>query len=856
MRWLATTLWSAFAMIVIGGAVNILSNPVGDWVKDRLHLELALQLSALVGLAAALAQIGARRSKLRGEFDLFTSSDALKPRDVGFVRANPEEAAKRMLRPYFPTYIPRTAIQYSEHQSQQASRVYDEAQLLQILERGESLLLVGIATEGKTRSLFELVRRLKGRLVVRPHRDRPPSDDALALLKGKDVVCLFDDINKYAGTPTDLLGFTQRVAAQAKRSTVAGACRAGPELDSLSVRTTSMYALFESIPHHLMLLAASDDEKRHLRAQVGGPSGHIFTLGSICMADAFAQMGVNFRRMDSVTRDTHSALQLLAVGGVEPFTQARVRAVLASVFGREMGIGELGDQLDKLQAQGFLLSNGDADPIVPEAAFLRGPPATALYHRNRDPEADLPRLAGTLIATGDAGGLFALAWSRSAANDREGQISFYARLAEAFGSSQEPALRDLVANSLFNRACTLGLLERWQEEIDAYGRVIGTFGDDPAPSPALRVYLTGALNNMALRLVQLDRGQEAIDAFDRLIRQFGDDPPPAVRFQVATAFYNRGNLLGQLGRWQEAIDAYDRVIHQFGDDTLPAMRAQIATAMCNKGLCLSKLGQLEDAIGTYDQVTHQFGRNDLPELREPVAGALINKGNDLDQMGRWEEALEEYGKVIRQFGDDASPTLRQQVTMALCAKSDMLKKHGRWQEASDAFDLLISRFDNDTPAAAREDVATALAGKGFCLLQLGRWQAAIDAYDRLIHDFGDDSEVGLRERVAVALVNKGVSHGRLDRWREEFDAYDRVVRQFGDDPLPTLREQVAMALFNKGLKLGKLDRFDEELDLYSRVIEQFGDDSRPAVREVVTWARANRHAGWSRLLRPAGDGKS
>jgi hypothetical protein len=168
-----------------------------------------------------------RLDDLKGEFDLFTTSEKLKPKDVGFKRCKPGEQVGEVRRPYFDVYIPREAIAYFERGSAKPNRLYSEAQLVASLQEGLSILLIGAPTEGKTRTLFELVRRIKGFYVVQPKRDRLPSDDAMQLLKGKEVVCLLDDLNTFAGATVDLLSFRRQLDAVASHAAFAGACRDG-----------------------------------------------------------------------------------------------------------------------------------------------------------------------------------------------------------------------------------------------------------------------------------------------------------------------------------------------------------------------------------------------------------------------------------------------------------------------------------------------------------------------------------------------------------------------------------------------------------------------------------------------------
>lgn len=91
----------------------------------------------------------ARRAELEKEFDLFTTIQELKPRDVGFKPCKPGEQAGEVARPYFDVYIPRETIAYFERGSISPNRLYTERQLVASLREGPSILLIGAPTEAK-----------------------------------------------------------------------------------------------------------------------------------------------------------------------------------------------------------------------------------------------------------------------------------------------------------------------------------------------------------------------------------------------------------------------------------------------------------------------------------------------------------------------------------------------------------------------------------------------------------------------------------------------------------------------------------------------------------------------------------
>ena len=107
----------------------------------------------------------------------------------------PDEILRNSERPYFNTYINRHAIP-SELSSANITP-YTEQDLTTLVEQGNSILLIGNPTEGKTRTLLEVIRDLKSFVVICLRLDRSPSNNPLELLKDKKVLWLLDDLNTY-----------------------------------------------------------------------------------------------------------------------------------------------------------------------------------------------------------------------------------------------------------------------------------------------------------------------------------------------------------------------------------------------------------------------------------------------------------------------------------------------------------------------------------------------------------------------------------------------------------------------------------------------------------------------------------
>jgi tetratricopeptide (TPR) repeat protein len=176
--------------------------------------------------------------------------------------------------------------------------------------------------------------------------------------------------------------------------------------------------------------------------------------------------------------------------------------------------------------------------------------------------------------------------------------------------------------ALINYAFALGETGRPAEAIAVYEDVVARFGN--SDDPVLREQVANALFNKGVALGQMGRPAEAIAVYDDVLARFGDSDDPVLRERVASALVNKGVALGKTGRGDEAIAAYDDVVARFGDSDDPVLRKPVAKALVNKAFALGQMGRPAEAMAVYDDVVARFGNSDDPVLREQVARALVN----------------------------------------------------------------------------------------------------------------------------------------------------------------------------------------------------------------------------------------
>ncbi len=345
---LLRSLWTLLISVLVAG---VLLGVLGNCAYDALSPEgCTLTLNprdllrpSVLGIILAFMLLGSlrlvagrsyRRHEARKSFALLKPVEELSPEDLGFQVLQPGERSDPHKRPFYPTYITRTA---SEDNT---GRAFTEDELAEELQAGKSFVLLGQPLDGKSRTLYESIGRMDGYQVVRPSPSKElPRDDDFSLLEGRQVILLLEDLHNYVGRQVDLLEFRQKLEQHASSCVVASTCRDGPEQ---KVVETSLERFYEEIDLKLRLIQPTVEDKGRLAESIGEDwdpkkSDDYPTLGSITMERPIDAMALRFNNLlheRPHIADTQRVLKLLSAAGILPFTHRRIEAILRQVFGR------------------------------------------------------------------------------------------------------------------------------------------------------------------------------------------------------------------------------------------------------------------------------------------------------------------------------------------------------------------------------------------------------------------------------------------------------------------------------------------------------------------------------------------
>ena len=671
---------------------------------------------------------------------------------------------------------------------------WTEESLREELSAERGIVLIGPPLDGKTRTLFETIRGMKGWWVLRLHKDRAAPWAQTVALDGKKVIVLLDDLPDYSGRPCSAPNFISHVSVTALDCVVAATCPDRTALDRFRQGgDTELARLFEELPLKLTLLPPSDEDRRRLAEHVGTERARSETapaLGSIPMADSLAEMAERFRSLAGKPLDVLHALRLLAAAGVTPFTHERLAAVLRGT--------NLADALDVLGKNHFVKAPFRQDPVEPDRLYLElGTP----------PEDDLPNLEKALVESGDASGLLGLGVAHQTSSPPrreearrcfEESVRFdpenpeaHHKLGHVLGdlgrheealASYEEVLRQQpdYLEAHYNKAVTLNQLGRSEEALAAYEKALRPWGSFPA-----------AQVNKGVVLDELGRPKEALAAYDKALRQ---EP------EVPDVHFNKGVVLGNLGRPEEELASYEEALR---------LRPEFPEALNNRSAALVGLGRFEEALASCDEALR---------LKSEFPGAHSNRAMVLSRMERHEEALASCEEALRQQPEFREALINRSNALAglerfeeaLASCEEALRLEPKSPEAHATRAMVLTRLGRPEEALAsfaealrlRPEFPEAHCNKALALEQLGRLEDALASYQEALRQRPDDPDTHL---------STGVLLGNLGRPQQELAEYEEALRQ---------QPQFPLALSNKSDVLVRLGRPEEALASCEEALRQ------------------------------------
>ena len=585
LKWFCT-----FLVFVLG--TGLLSDQINTYAKEGKFIvapstvQLLLSpvvfypsLAVLAGLFVLtfIAWKSDKKFKQRSSFDLFKVTSELTPEDLGFTVFSKGKAAGPSERPYYEGYLSRTY--QSNRQSDRKNEIpTTEPRVLECIKRGDSVLLIGHPTEGKTRTAYELLRGLNGftAISVRPDRTVPP--DAFSILKGKQVVIFIDDLSNYISPPADLDRIYAETKKVAKQCVILATCRSGPELKQIALPTSNLNRFYENFTYELSLVPITEDQKQ----EVANGSGlslqpermrNAPTPGWVVMDNARITMEGRLKNLTPETKDTLHALKLLRCAGVGPPTRQRVENVLKAIF-LHQDI-HLHKALAELAENAFIKLPATQEPIQPEEAYLRD---VVSYVDGKHPKEDIDALGQMLRNTGDAEGLHYLAITLAMIPKEYTKALRYLKRAVRIKENFHQAWYSMgVVFYEGGNECIR--LQRTALASLSYEKAAGAY------KKALKINPNyyQAWNNLGIIYKSFEEYEKAIEAYDEALK-IKSNPEPY------SSWYNKGSARCMMN----LPDQYEKAISDFKKAT--EIKPDYAQAWSNMSTTLNILERYPEAL--------------------------------------------------------------------------------------------------------------------------------------------------------------------------------------------------------------------------------------------------------------------
>lgn len=653
IKWLFTTLFT----VSVGFAIFILQ----QWLLDKPLPNLPRFLSFFVAnwhvLVAAVITMGLialtsfQRDALRNlekHVWFYKSTARLKPSDI-----NPSRFW------YDPFFLKRPALDRAVNH----------------FATGQGVLLLGVPLLGKTRSVYEILKRLRGYMVLCPSPDKLDVGDIklprFRLLLKPRVILFLDDIPQYVGkfSPTHL---HYHLSKQSKSVTVLATCRLGKDFSEVQ-NDQAFDSFINQNLEAVYLEELTNDEEKKVAKHFKRPweeNRYNRTPGSIVFGLDAMQRLLQAASVEAGT--LMRSLNMLHEVGIRSYRRVLVERAAKEIYELDAARHELDQAWFWLRKSGFVAL--EKELVVPthevyiESSFS---PAYALG----DMAADVNGLISLFVNADDHRDVFNMAVELDKRGDYSKAEATMRKFLE-LAPDQFVASGHLVLGSLFYKQ------DRKEEAVKELREAIRLDPD-----------FTDAHLILGLEFIQRGNMQEAEKELREAIRIEPDNSQ--AHFYLSISLYMQGYVEESEKELRETI----RVDPHYVD------------AHYELGLLLKQHGRLEEAEKELREAirlnpTHDDARSELatllfkPESLEQAetefraaidsdpnnAEAHYNYGVFLSDQERIGEAGKEYRIAIRLNPDHSSAHYNLGV---------LLFYEGRFQEAEDEWREAI-RSDTDS----------------------------------------------------------------------------------------------------------------------------------------------------------------
>ncbi len=590
LKWAAVAVFGALLVALVDGFVKtgpaVVEPGNAPILGQFLPYLLAPSVYCLLLLWASF--IGNSERRLRSAVATYALAEDLKLEDLGFREASAQETEPTDIfhqhRPYFKKYFPRKVVDDVESNEEGPKIIFTEEELDKLLRDGGGFLLVGPHWAGKTMTVFQVVRRMTGYVVIRPHPKVVPHPDTFAILRGQNVVMVVDNLHNFVGSDCDLVMFRNMVTEATQRPCgVAATCRDGGESAPITLGQAKQVGDFYESLRKLRLRLMGERQRVELAAtsgmQLESKEARNYALpGHITMRHQIREMARAFGSLDERSKNALRAMKLIDQAGI-PLNISRFQTVIRRVFHHRLEDERIEDILKNLRHHDFLLKNPDTTRLADSIDF-GVLDAVVSYTEGRKPSDERwDALAEALEMERDVKGLLYL-------SHNQGRTGNLERALKAVECALRIDPEDPQAH--YQRGYSLARLGELEKALEANDQAL-----------KIRSEFAEAWNNRAYILSQHQDYQSALEAANRALE---------LRPNYDDAHTNKAIVLARLGRLDESVVEHNASL---------GIRKDNAYSHLNLGITLSRQNYFDKAIEAYEEALR---------LRPEYPQAYLNLG--------------------------------------------------------------------------------------------------------------------------------------------------------------------------------------------------------------------------------------
>ncbi len=647
---------------------------------------------------------------------------------------------------YIEVYKNSNRLNHSDFNIAKYNEVYyksgEHDSISNFLNDYDNILIVGRPKAGKTRTAYEVIKKIKGFKVIKFWENLIRLEELPDNIFKGQIIIFIDDLNKFV----DKLQFNRlikKLESNSKKYIIIITCRSGEEYKQCKNEFGEYLNLKEFKRVEIKDLDESTAQSffNALNIEIKDFDG---TIGSLFLG--INDMKKRYENSPIEVRVCFVIIKMLAAANNFVIRKRTLEKVYNSkIYEQNIHTDHVFHEvISELRYNSFIFLEKDYVSVLHDSYL-------DIIDYNISIE-DLNWLKNILFKTEDEDALFNI--GNSYYNNK-----IYKEAIECYDESLEINSNYYTWN---NKGIALAMQDKYQEALNCYDKALEINSQND-----------NTWNNKGISLWNLDKCDEAIECYHKSLN---------LNPKNYQAWNNKGNALDKLGNYEKAIKCYDKALE---------INPKYDNALNGKGGSLANLNKNEEAIACYDIGLSIDNEND---------SIWFNKGLSLFTLGKGKEAIECFDKSLNLNPENDQVWYNKGVVLDSLRSNDkyIIDCYNRALEINPIYEkaLFNKGIKSNDPQEALEcynrildinpEAIDVLYNKGNTLAELGEYNNAIKCFNKVIK---------INPKYIGAWNNKGNCLGLLNNHLEALKCFDRVL---------ALNPEDKNALYNKERSLSKL----------------------------------------------------